>query len=136
MDTLEYSFDREVTAEGLHRLMLQTGWGKYRTVERLRDMLSAGIVTLGAWDGDKLVGFVKVMTDGAYRALIEDVIVDEPYRGKGVGTRMMQMVTKKYDNVEHTYLITGEDKFAYYGRFGFFPGPGTVMMRVGSRAEY
>ena len=136
MDTLEYSFDRGITAEDLHRLMLQTGWGKYRTVERLRDMLSADIVTLGAWDGSKLVGFVKIMTDGAYRALIEDVIVDEPYRGKGVGTRMMQLVTEKFDNVEHTYLVTGEDKLAYYGRFGFFPGPGTVMMRVGSQAKY
>jgi len=132
----EYSFDRTVRAEDLHRLMLQTGWGKDRSVERLRDMLAAGIITLGAWDGDTLVAFAKVMTDGAYRALIEDVVVDEPYRGQGVGTRMMQILTERFETVEHTYLITGEDKLAYYGRFGFFPGPGTVMMRVGSRVVY
>lgn len=122
-NTLEFSFDKNVPPEDLHKLMLQTGWGKGRSVEGLSRMLSMSTLALGVWDGGRLVGFGRAMSDGTYRALIEDIIVDEPYRNKGIGSKIMQMLTDRLSNVEDIYLFTGMDMESYYNRFGFVVTP-------------
>ena len=119
MDTLEFSFDRSVAAEDLQRLMLQSDWGHKRSVDGLRTMLSQSTIRLGAWDGERLVGFARAISDGVYRSVIEDVIVDEEYRGKGIGSKIMGILIGRLSDVEHIYLFTGKDSERYYRRFGF-----------------
>jgi len=120
MGTLEFSFERKIGAEQLAHLMAQTGWGRERTVEGLAKMLDETTHTLGAWDGDKLVGFLRAISDGKYRCLMEDFIVDEPYRSRGVGARLMQTMLDKLSDIEHVYLFTGGEKMKkYYEGFGF-----------------
>ena len=133
MNHLDYSFEREIAAEVLEPLIRQANWGKEWDAAGLRTMLDTATVLLGVWDGDRLVGFAKVLSDGVYRAFIEDLIVDELYRGQGMGTRIMETLIDKLGDVEHLILITGNDKLAYYGRFGFFKGPGISMMKCGPR---
>lgn len=55
------------------------------TVERA----IAGSHCLGAYDGDRQVGFARAITDHATFAWIADVFVDEATRGGGVGRRMV-----------------------------------------------
>ena len=55
------------------------------TVERA----IAGSHCLGAYDGDRQVGFARAITDHATFAWIADVFVDEATRGIGVGRRMV-----------------------------------------------
>lgn len=120
MGKLEFSFDRIIDPKGLSKLMKQTSWGGKRTVNGLRKMLRLSTIKLGIWDGNNLVGFARVLSDGVYRALIEDIIVDESYRGRGIGTKIMQTLVDKLSNIEHVYLFTGTEKLQqYYKRFGF-----------------
>ena len=119
MDRLEFSFDRSVAAEDLHRLMLQSDWGHERTVDGLGTMLSQSTIRLGVWDGERLVGFARAISDGVYRSVIEDVIVDEEYRGKGIGAKIMGILIGRLSDVEHIYLFTSTDLEGYYKRFGF-----------------
>jgi ribosomal protein S18 acetylase RimI-like enzyme len=44
---------------------------------------------VGAWAGDRLVGFVRAVTDGAFRAYVEDVIVAPDARGAGIGRSLI-----------------------------------------------
>jgi GNAT superfamily N-acetyltransferase len=116
---LEFSFDRAVPAQALLELMLQTGWGKGRHVNGLETMLAGSSIVLSVWNGDRLVGFARALTDGVYRALIEDVIVDESYRARGIGSEIVRMLIDRLSHVEHVYLFTGESLERYYERFGF-----------------
>ena len=116
---LEFSFEREIEGKDLHRLMIQSNWGNRRTVNGLAIMLQHSTLKLGVWEGEKLIGFARALSDGAYRSLIEDVIVDEVYRGKGIGTKIMQLMIEKLSIVDEIYLFCGANRETYYHRFGF-----------------
>ena len=47
---------------------------------------------LGAWDGDKLVGCVRLLTDGYFLATISDIFVDPEYRRRGIGRELMRRI--------------------------------------------
>ena len=118
MQDHEYSFEREIKPEALSRLMEQTGWGRGRTLEGLRTMLAMSPVKLGVWDGDSLIGFCRAISDGVYRCVVEDVIVDEPYRGRGIATRIVELMKENLAEVEHVYLF-GSSERSLYRRQGF-----------------
>ena len=61
---VDYSFDRQIELEQLQNLLRQTGWANQRSIEGVQKMLEGTPLTLGAWEGDSLVGFARVITDG------------------------------------------------------------------------
>jgi ribosomal protein S18 acetylase RimI-like enzyme len=46
---------------------------------------------IGAWDGDRLVGSVRVLTDGYFFATIAEILVDPDYQRRGIGRRLMDL---------------------------------------------
>mgnify|MGYP001229960423 FL=1 len=118
MKDLEYSFERPIKPEDLSRLMDQTSWGRGRTLTGLRTMLSMSPVKLGVWDGHSLIGFCRAISDGVYRCVIEDVIVDEPCHEQGIATRIVELMKEKLAGIEHIYLF-GLFERTLYRRQGF-----------------
>lgn len=88
-----------------------------------------------AWDGPRLVGFARVLTDQVYRATLWDVVVDAPYQGRGVGDGLLAQVLSHpvLSRVEKFWLNT-RDKHAFYERFGFVSSP-QGMYRERPRAD-
>ena len=44
---------------------------------------------IGAWDGSRLVGSVRVLTDGYFFATIPEILVDPEYQRRGIGRALM-----------------------------------------------
>lgn len=116
---IEYSFDREIPVAQLKHLFAQTCWANDRTEKGLAVMLDGSFVTLGAWDGDKLVGFCRASGDGIYRAVIDDVIVDEPYRGQGIGSEMVRRLVERLAGIWEVTLGCDEELVGFYEKLGF-----------------
>ncbi|MBT3266430.1 GNAT family N-acetyltransferase [Candidatus Poribacteria bacterium] len=118
---VSYSFDRAITPGDLQPLLQQTGWAHDRDVEGIRRMLEATPVMLGAWDGDRLVGYARVVTDGVYRALIDDVVVDEPERKAGIGSDLMRRLVARLREmeIEEVLLRCGDYMEPFYAGLGF-----------------
>ena len=128
--TLEFSFDRPVGPEELGPLLNQSDWAQGRTGPGLETMLRMSSLKLGVWDDNRLVGFARVLSDGVYRCVIEDVIVDESYQDRGIGTRIMRTLMKELSGVEHVYLFTGGERLKqFYERLGFSLTP-YLSMRI------
>ena len=115
---LDYSTSRSITAEDVVPLLQQTDWAAERREADIARMLAAS-VCIGAWDGDRLVGFARVLTDGVYRTFLEDVVVDTAYRGGGIGERLVRTLLDSLPPVEDVILTTGEKRRAFYERLGF-----------------
>ena len=69
-------------------------------------------LNITAWDGENLVGCVRILSDGYFFGTIPEILVDPGYKGKGIGRRLMELAW------EHspTSLFLG----AQPGNEGFF----------------
>ena len=124
---VDYSFDRQIEPEQLQGLLRQTSWANRRRLEGIQKMLEGTPLTLGAWEDDRLVGFVRVMTDGIYRALIDDVVVEESKRGTGIGSELMRRAIERLAEVEEVFLRCGEHVVPFYERHRFERSNGVIM---------
>jgi ribosomal protein S18 acetylase RimI-like enzyme len=47
-------------------------------------------INIGAWDGGRLVGAVRILSDGYFFSTVPEVMVDPEYRRRGVGRELMR----------------------------------------------
>ncbi len=131
---LTFSESTDFDVDQLVRLYAQAPWAKGRTAADVRDMLVQTDLALSVWDGPKLVGFGRVLTDYVYRASIWDVIVDQAYQGQDIGTQIMRHILDhpSLKRVELFWLCT-RDKQAFYEKLGFSSKEQTGMVWTRSR---
>ena len=81
-------------SNGLNKLQKlldrNTFWAKSRTINDLKKCLSNSDVVISLWVGKEIVGFGRALTDGVYRGVLWDVVIDQNYQGKGLGTIIMK----------------------------------------------
>ncbi len=75
-----------------------------------------------AWDGDRLIGTARSITDGGQNALIATVVVHPAYQALGVGERMIHLLTDGRDLVRFSLAATPGLE-PWYRRLGFLPDP-------------
>ncbi|WP_447978784.1 GNAT family N-acetyltransferase [Candidatus Nitrospira bockiana] len=125
---ITFSDGKDLDPAALMRLYAQAPWAQSRTIQGARDMLQHTDIVITAWDGQKLVGFGRVLTDYVYRASIWDVIVDKEYQGQDIGTHIMQRILAHPDlqRVELFWLCTRSP--AFYEKLGFSAKEQTGMV--------
>lgn len=91
-------------------------------------MLAHTDLVISAWDGSRLVGFGRVLTDYVFRASIWDVIVDRDYQGQKIGTEIVRRILDHptLQHVELFWLCTRRPGF--YERLGFSAKEQTGMV--------
>jgi ribosomal protein S18 acetylase RimI-like enzyme len=52
-------------------------------------------INLGAWDGARLVGSVRILTDGYFFATVPEILVDPEYQRRGIGQRLMELALER-----------------------------------------
>lgn len=118
-DSLRYAFDRDLPATAVAHLYQQTVWTRRRTLEQIQRMLVTTPLILAVYDGERLIGFARVLTGDLFRAYIEDVIVDEAYRGRGIGKGIMQRLMERLAHVEEITFNCEDHLVPFYEQFGF-----------------
>ena len=92
----------------------------------------------GAFDGDRQVGFARVVSDFATYAYVSDVFVLESHRGRGVGKRLMAaiMAHPELQGLRRWNLFT-RDAHGLYRRYGFRePRHPERLMEILAREPY
>lgn len=126
---LDYSFSRQVPASALKSLLGQTSWANGRTDDELMQIIANSPLQIGVWDGDRVVGYARALTDGRFRALIDDVVVDEDLRGSGVGTEIMRRLLERLAAVDQVVLLASDASAAFYVKLGFEPTRANCLVR-------
>lgn len=118
---------RELAAtdlENVKDLYAENGWTAYLTDdERLSRAWEHSLYTRGAFDGETLIGFVRCLGDDAHTVLIQDLLVSEAYRGRGVGKALMQAVFDRFTGVRQVFVVTddGSEALDFYRACGMKP---------------
>ena len=95
-------------------------WATNRTINDLRKCLANSDVVVSLWVGREIVGFGRALTDGIYRGVLWDVVIDQNHQGKGFGTLIVKnlLSSKKIKATKKLYLMTTNKKL-FYSQFDF-----------------
>ena len=87
---MEYRVDdQSLQAEPFLAFVNQIWPGEY-DLEKIRAALERTI-NITAYEGDTLAGCLRVLTDGCFFGTITELLVLPEYRGRGVGSRLLQL---------------------------------------------
>ena len=110
--------------DGLNKLQKLLGnntfWAKNRTIKDLKKCLANSDVIVSLWVSNEIVGFGRALTDGIYRGVLWDVVIDQNYQGKGFGKLIVKSLlsSKKIKHTKKLYLMTTNKKL-FYSKFNF-----------------
>jgi len=95
-------------------------WAKSRTKKDLKKCLANSDVVISLWVGNEIVGFGRALTDGIYRGVLWDIVIDHNHQGKGFGSLIVNnlLSSKKIKNTKKLYLMTTNKKL-FYSQFNF-----------------
>ena len=85
----------------------EENWMAYlREPERLKQAFRHSLYVLGAFDKDRLIGFVRCVGDGEHVVLVQDLIVRRAYRKRGIGSTLFRAAWERYGKVRMFQVVT------------------------------
>ena len=95
-------------------------WAKGRTINDLKICLANSNVVISLWVGNEIVGFGRALTDGIYRGVLWDIVIDQNHQGKGFGKLIVKKLlsSEKVKNTKKLYLMT-TNKQLFYSQLDF-----------------
>src|SRR3954447_5893113 len=86
------------------------------------DLQADGVITLGAWNGHRLVGSIRVLVEGS-KATLGRFAVAPDLQNKGFGTQMLMAILPFLpEGIEEVWVFTGRDSvhnIALYAKHGY-----------------
>ena len=94
-------------------------WAQNRTLEQTKTAIENSIC-FGVYDGERQIGFARVVSDCATFAYIGDVFILDEYRGRGLSKWLMEVIVSHPDlqNLRRWILAT-QDVHGLYEKFEF-----------------
>ena len=126
------STDRDkLDVAAIHGFLSHSYWAKGRSRERVEQAIERSL-PFGLYHQGSQIGFARVVTDHVVLAFLADVFVLEEYRGRGLGSWLVEVVTSLPElRRVRRWLLGTRDAHGLYRRFDFQdPKPGVLMERV------
>ena len=112
-------------------------WAQGRSFETVARAVENSL-PFGLYDGERLIGFARVVTDHATFAWLADVYVLEEFRGEGLGKFLVETVLNYPDfRALRRWLLGTRDAHGLYRQFGFteIEEPQFYMHRVNDNPQ-
>ncbi|KGG13670.1 MULTISPECIES: GNAT family N-acetyltransferase [Prochlorococcus] len=95
-------------------------WAQNRSYKNLRKLLAKSTVVVSIWDGQRMVGFGRAISDGVYRGVLWDVVVAGDLQGQGLGRTVVEALVSSpsMKGIEKIYLMTTHQQ-EFYKQIGF-----------------
>jgi GNAT superfamily N-acetyltransferase len=120
---IEYS-TLPISVETYNRLRLEAGWHEIAT-GRASAALKASVFTVTASAGEQVVGCGRITGDGGIYFYVQDILVASDFRGRGIGTEIMERIMIYLAQVAPAGsgaflgLMISPGFEHFYSRFGF-----------------
>ncbi len=115
----EFSAER---IEEVKEIYAEEGWNAYLKDDgKLIRAFQNSMFILGAFEKEKLTGFIRCLGDGEHFVIVQDLIVRKEYQRQGIGSSLFQTALKKYESVRMFQVVTDledERDRAFYKKMG------------------
>ena len=117
---LAYKVNTPVTAQEVADLFRSSGIRRpVDQLERIQRMIDHADLTITAWEGGKLVGIARAITDYSYCCYLSDLAVDRAYQNLGIGKQLIQKLQEQLTEEVSLILLSAPNAMEYYPRVGF-----------------
>jgi GNAT superfamily N-acetyltransferase len=123
---IDYRDDAAISVEQAIDLYMRSTLGERRPVhnkETFEAMLKNANLTITAWDGEKLIGISRTLTDIAYVAYLADLAVDQDYQRAGIGKQLIAETQSRLGPECMIVLLAAPKANEYYAHIGFEHNP-------------
>ena len=105
----------------IHSFLTRSYWAEDIPKDVIKRSVD-GALCFGVYEGEKQVGFARMITDKATFAYLADVFIIEEYRGRGLSKWLMKVIMSHPDlqGLRRMMLAT-RDAHKLYAQFGFVP---------------
>jgi ribosomal protein S18 acetylase RimI-like enzyme len=119
---IDYQLNTEISAEQFIDVLNRSTLGQRRPIEDracIEGMVRHANLLVTAWDGAKLVGVARSVTDFHYACYLSDLAVDEAYQRAGIGKALIGHTQNALGPRCIITLITAPAAAGYYPKVGF-----------------
>jgi GNAT superfamily N-acetyltransferase len=121
-ERIQFRTGREIDRRQLLALYDDVGWTAYTSEpDRLERAIANSAHVVTAWDGERLVGLARVISDGEHIVYAQDLLVLREYRRRGLGSALLRKVLEPFEQARQTVVLTDNnpEMMAFYAALGF-----------------
>ena len=111
-----------VKLEDVLHLYQAVGWTNYTNQPQiLEQALPHSLAVYLAFDGEKIVGLIRLVGDGFSSVFVQDLIVLPSYQRQGIGSALMKEALEDYKDAYQVQLVTEQTErtLGFYRSMGF-----------------
>ena len=119
---IEYKINEKISTDQFIELLKNSTLGERRPIadrDCMEGMISNGNLTVSAWDGDKLVGISRCVTDFHYACYLSDLAVSKTHQKRGIGKELQRLTQSQLGPKCKLILIAAPAANKYYEYIGF-----------------
>jgi len=119
---IRYEHARRISESEFVDLLQRSTLAARRPVEdagSIQAMLAQANLLCTAWDGDKLVGLARSLTDFQFCCYLSDLAVDEAYQKQGIGRELIRLTRSKLGRKAFIIQLAAPKAEGYYPKLGF-----------------
>jgi len=102
----------------VYEMVSKTYWAQGRSVETVAQSIMNSLC-FGIFKDGVQIGFARVLTDYATLYYLLDVVIDENFRGLGLGKELIKYITGHEDLIGLTSWLATSDAHGLYEQFGY-----------------
>jgi GNAT superfamily N-acetyltransferase len=130
--TIQYRDDASLTVSMAIDLYNRSTLGERRPVHRpdiFAGMLKNANLIVTAWDGGRLIGISRSLTDFTYVAYLSDLAVEAGYQNKGIGRQLIAETRARLKPECMIVLLAAPQANDYYAKVGFEHNPRAWVLK-------
>lgn len=123
---ISYSINTPLTPTAFTDLLRRSTLAERRPVddaETIASMVANADLTVTAWDGERLVGVARSVTDFTYCCYLSDLAVDVAYQRQGIGVELIARTQAALGPRCNLILLAAPAAADYYSHIGFVYHP-------------
>lgn len=127
---IQYRANHPLDAEEVARLFEASGINRpTKDIPRITKMLANANLVISAWDGSRLIGVSRALTDFSYCCYLSDLAVDVDYQKQGIGRELIERTQAIIGDEVSLVLLSAPGAMDYYPRLGFALADNAFVIR-------
>lgn len=131
---IEYKVNHPISSAEFIELLKRSSLGERRPIQDLdciEGMLAHSNLLVTAWQGERLVGVARSLTDFHYACYLSDLAVDQAYQCQGIGKHLQSLTQAQLGPRAKLILIAAPAAQSYYGHLGYSANPRCWVLEPG-----